>query len=34
MILEDMLNNSQDYQIGGPGLTVEVDGSMFGKLFM
>jgi len=31
IIDEHMFNNSQDYKIGGLGLTVEVDESMFGK---
>ena len=31
---EHMFNNSQGYKIGGLGLTVEVDESMFGVLMI
>ena len=30
---EQMFSSSQGYMIGGPGLTVEVDESMFGNSF-
>ena len=30
IIAEEMFNTSQDYKIGGLGLTVELDESMFG----
>lgn len=32
IISEHMFNNSQGYKIGGLGLTVEIDESMFGLL--
>ena len=32
IISEHMFNNSQGYKIGGLGLTVEIDESMFGML--
>ena len=32
IIAEKMFNSSQGYKIGGPGLTVEIDESMFGKI--
>ena len=31
---EQMFNSSQSYMIGGPGLTDEVDESMFGNSFL
>ena len=32
IIAEQMFNTSQGYKIGGLGLTVEIDESMFGKV--